>query len=142
MLQVLALQYITAMNKWGIMPRISRRDLIASGLALSTSSLIARSAWAGTAGMLNSDPLVDITKPGPAIAPREELLFDHGWKFKLGNGNDPSKDMGFGFGQAQFAHMGIFEVAKARFDDSDWRTLDLPHDWAVELPFVRDDAGT
>ena len=142
MLQVLALQYITAMNKWGIMPRISRRDLIASGLALSTSSLIARSAWAGTAGMLNSDPLVDITKPGPAIAPREELLFDHRWKFKLGNGNDPSKDMGFGFGQAQFAHMGIFEVAKARFDDSDWRTLDLPHDWAVELPFVRDDAGT
>src|ERR1035437_5949178 len=130
------------MNKWGIMPRISSRDLIASGLALSTSSLIARSAWAGTAGMLNSDPLVDITKPGPAIAPREELLFDHRWKFKLGNGNDPSKDMGFGFGQAQFAHMGIFEVAKARFDDSDWRTLNLPHDWAVELPFVHDDAGT
>ena len=29
--------------------------------------------------------------------------------------------------------------AKAKFDDSKWRTLNLPHDWAVELPFVRDD---
>ena len=106
------------------MPRISRRDLIHSGLALSTSSLIARSAWAGTAGMLGSDTPVVSANPVPAIAPREELLFDNGWKFKFGNGNDPSKDMGFGFGQAQFAHMGIFEVAKARFNDSDWRALD------------------
>ena len=24
----------------------------------------------------------------------------------------------------------------ARFNDSTWRTLNVPHDWAVELPFV------
>ena len=24
------------------------------------------------------------------------------------------------------------------FDDSDWRSLDLPHDWAIELPFTND----
>ena len=29
--------------------------------------------------------------------------------------------------------------AKGKFDDSKWRTLNLPHDWAVELPFVHDD---
>ena len=29
--------------------------------------------------------------------------------------------------------------AKAKFDDSKWRALNLPHDWAVELPFVRDE---
>ena len=125
-----------------LMPRISRRDLIASGLALSTSALIGRSAWAGAADPLGSDIPVGSMKPVPAVAPREQSLFDNGWKFKFGNGTDPSKDMAFGFGQAQFAHMGIFAVAKARFDDSDWRTLNLPHDWAVELPFVHDDAGT
>jgi beta-galactosidase len=27
----------------------------------------------------------------------------------------------------------------ARYDDSDWRELDLPHDWAVEGPFDRDE---
>jgi hypothetical protein len=29
--------------------------------------------------------------------------------------------------------------ATAGFDDSKWRTLNLPHDWAVELPFVHDE---
>ena len=38
-------------------------------------------------------------------------LFDFDWKFMLG---DPS------------------EASSAGFDDSDWRTLDLPHDWSVE----------
>ena len=38
-------------------------------------------------------------------------LFDFDWKFMLG---DPS------------------EASSAGFDDSGWRTLDLPHDWSVE----------
>ena len=33
-------------------------------------------------------------------------------------------------------HLGDVEGAeKADFDDSKWRTLDLPHDWSIELPF-------
>ncbi len=74
-----------------------------------------------------------------AVAPREHLLFDFGWKFTFGNGADPAKDLGFGNGQGDFAKTGDFEFAKAKFDDSKWRTLSLPHDWAVELPFVRDE---
>ncbi len=57
----------------------------------------------------------------------------------MGNGADPAKDLGFGNGQGDFAKTGEFEFAKAKFDDSKWRTLNLPHDWAVELPFVRDE---
>jgi hypothetical protein len=35
---------------------------------------------------------------------------------------------------------GAFGTAiDPRFRDSAWRTLDLPHDWAVELPFVNVD---
>ena len=51
----------------------------------------------------------------------------------------PPSDLNFGFGQGDFAKTGDFEFAKARFDDSKWRALNLPHDWAVELPFVHDE---
>jgi beta-galactosidase len=121
------------------MPQISRRDLLASGLAVSASSLIARSAWARTATALAESQSSGSAGALRAIAPREQLLFDFGWKFTFGNGEDPTKDLGFGYGQGDFAKTGDFEFAKARFDDSKWRTLDLPHDWAVELPFVHDD---
>ncbi len=73
------------------MSRISRRDLLCSGLALSTSSLMARSAWARTAAMFSpalgtADPQAagqdSASGAAPAaIAPREQLLFDFGWKF-------------------------------------------------------------
>jgi beta-galactosidase len=75
-----------------------------------------------------------------AVAPREQLLFDFGWKFQFGHSADPARDLGFGYGQGDFAKTGEFGFAKAKFDDSKWRTLNLPHDWAVELPFVRDEA--
>ena len=118
---------------------ITRRDLLTSGIALSASSLLAQTSL-----------LRNLTLPGkavlglshPAISPREQLLFDFGWRFTLGNGIDPSKDLGFGFGQSDFSKTGDFKFANAGFDDSAWRKLDLPHDWAVELPFVHDDAGS
>jgi beta-galactosidase len=121
------------------MPRISRRDLLSSGLALSASSLLSRSAWARAAALPGGDAPEGSAAAVPAVAPREQLLFDFGWKFTFGHGSDPSRDLGFGFGQGDFAKTDNFEFAKAKFDDSKWRTLDLPHDWAVELPFVRDD---
>src|ERR1039457_6861371 len=37
---------------------------------------------------------------------------------------------------------GNFRFAQPKFDDSQWRPLNLPHDWAVELPFVNDPALT
>jgi beta-galactosidase len=74
-----------------------------------------------------------------AVAPREQLLFDFDWKFQFGHGTDPARDLGFGTGQGDFAKTGDFAFSKAKFDDSKWRTLNLPHDWAVELPFVRDE---
>ena len=119
------------------MPGISRRDLIASGLALSTTSALARSAWGRAAAALANSSSGSAAAI-PAMAPREQLLFDFGWKFTFGNGIDPAKDLGFGFDQGDFAKTGDFEFAKAGFDDSKWRGLNLPHDWAVELPFVRD----
>jgi len=121
------------------MPFVSRRDLLSSGFALSASSLFSRSAWGRTASMLANSADAAPVRALAAVAPREHLLFDFGWKFTFGHGSDPARDLNFGYGQGDFAKTGDFEFAKGKFDDSKWRTLNLPHDWAVELPFVRDD---
>jgi beta-galactosidase len=100
---------------------------------------MARSAWGRTAALLAGYPEAASAEALAAIAPREQLLFDFGWKFQFGHGTDPARDLGLGNGQGDFAKTGDFGFAKAKFDDSKWRTLNLPHDWAVELPFVNDD---
>ena len=121
------------------MPAITRRDLLYSGVALSASSLLARSAWGRTAELLGGDSGPASAEALAAVAPREQLLFDFGWKFQFGHSTDPARDLGFGNDQGDFAKTGEFKFSKAKFDDSKWRSLDLPHDWAVELPFVRDE---
>ena len=121
------------------MSGISRRNLLSSGLALSAATLTSRTAWGRTAALLADYPQAASAEAISAVAPREHLLFDFGWKFTFGNDADPAKDLNFGYGQDDFAKTGDFKFAKAGFDDSKWRSLDLPHDWAVELPFVHDD---
>ena len=122
------------------MTRISRRDVLSSGLAISASSLLAKSAWARTAALLSRDAAAAGPGGAAAMAPREQFLFDFGWKFMFGNGSDPARDLGFGNKMEDFAKTGEFKFAQMGFDDSKWRALNLPHDWAVELPFVWDDA--
>jgi len=114
---------------------VSRRDLLRSGFALSVSSLL--SIHADRAHLLLARSGVHAQSPA-TIAPRERLLFDFDWKFQFGHGTDPARDLGFGKDQGDFSKTGDFEFANGKFDDSKWRALNLPHDWAVELPFVRD----
>lgn len=120
------------------MSPISRRSVLRSGLALSASSLVSRAAWARATALLagRDDTAAAVL---PAVAPRQKLLFDFDWKFQFGNSNDPAKDLGFGADQGDFAKTGDFNFAKVGYDDSKWRSLNLPHDWAVELPFVWDE---
>jgi beta-galactosidase len=59
--------------------------------------------------------------------PRERLLMDFGWRFHLGN------DWGIGYSLSKAA-MGT-GPASVEFSDASWRRVNLPHDWAVELPF-------
>src|ERR1700744_2784646 len=69
-------------------------------------------------------------------SPREKILMDFDWRFALGHATDVDKD--FGFGETYFfnAKAGATDgPAAERFDDRGWRSVDLPHDWAVELPF-------
>jgi beta-galactosidase len=116
------------------MPSLTRRDLLRSGVALSASSLVA-----GRAQVLLARYPFPAPESSATVSPRERLLFDFAWKFFQGHGSDPLRDLGFGMGQGDFAKSGSFEFATEKFDDSKWRSLDLPHDWAVELPFIRDE---
>jgi beta-galactosidase len=121
------------------MSKITRRDLLSTGLALSASTLATRSAWARVAAAFGDETSSPSAVALPAVAPRERQLFDFGWRFTFGSGDDPAKDLGFGMGEGDFAKTGEFEFAKLKFDDSKWRELNVPHDWAVELPFVHDE---
>jgi beta-galactosidase len=121
------------------MPRITRRTLLGSGIALSTSSLVDHSALASV--LRPESEQASPPAPAGVAGQRERLLFDFGWKFTMGHGADPTKDLNFGYGQGDFSKTGTFAFAKVGWDDSAWRGLNLPHDWAVELPFEHDDSG-
>ncbi len=60
-------------------------------------------------------------------SPREHLSLDANWKFHLGDDwpNALRLDKAGASGGP----------ASEKFSDTAWRTLDLPHDWAIELPF-------
>ena len=67
---------------------------------------------------------------------RERLNFDDGWKFHLGHAADPHQDFNYSIGNI-FAKTGEAANTCIRmdFDDRDWTPVQLPHDWAVGLPF-------
>ncbi len=67
---------------------------------------------------------------------REQLSLDRGWRFHLGHGSSPAQDFGYGTGAA-FAKAGdAVGAARPDFNDSTWRVVNVPHDWAVDLDFV------
>jgi beta-galactosidase len=81
------------------------------------------------------------TNAAPA---RERLLMDFNWRFAFGNANDPAKDFDPAnnfFSYLAKAGNGV-GAAAANFDDRGWRVLNLPHDWAVELPFSQRGSGS
>lgn len=68
-----------------------------------------------------------VARLGAAESPREHLSLDANWKFHLGDEWPDAlhlENSGTGSGPAG-----------ERFPDSYWRVVNLPHDWAVELPF-------
>jgi len=71
---------------------------------------------------------------------RRKLCMDDNWKFHFGHAADPENDFGFGLENiySKTGNAGKTAISKT-FDDSNWRILDLPHDWAVELPFQESD---
>jgi beta-galactosidase len=128
------------------MKKISRRDVLKTSLlspaVVATVQVIGPLKFAGhsvsdLSGRVSAPASLASPTPG---AGRERLLLDFGWHFRFGHADDPARDFGFGSGSAgNFQKTGNFmPAASPSFDDADWRSVDLPHDWAVELPFKND----
>ncbi|HEY3839714.1 MAG TPA: beta-galactosidase GalA [Bryobacteraceae bacterium] len=113
--------------------QLTRRDLIKGGIAV--------------AGVSPATPQTNTTTrsneaPGPPPPGRERLLLDFGWRFHLGNADKAAEDFNLGTNAETFAKSGnlggSIKPAAANYDDSGWTKVDLPHDWAVDLPFHED----
>src|SRR5579872_32161 len=69
----------------------------------------------------------------------EVVQFDSGWKFHFGDAASPQNDFGYG-AHADFAKAGSGPApTRSDFNDRDWQPVNLPHDWAVDLPVVNSD---
>jgi beta-galactosidase len=114
----------------------TRRDLLKSGIAAS-AAVAEQGAAAGPGGAPQAQAdAKGAAPPQAAGGGRERLLLDSGWRFHLGHADDPTKDFGFGSNTGAFAKSGnLVQPSRANFDDSSWQKADLPHDWAIELPF-------
>ena len=68
---------------------------------------------------------------------RKHINFDEDWKFHLGNASDPHRDFNYGIGNI-LAKTGDADhtCITMDFDDRSWTPVQLPHDWAVGLPFA------
>ena len=71
---------------------------------------------------------------------RERILLDENWQFAFGDASSPAKD--FGCGTEYFNYLtkaaSIHNEGpySPKFDASDWKSVDLPHDWVVDLPYA------
>ena len=128
------------------MKPVSRRDMLKAGLLVPAAAAAHGLGPIGAAAIqaAQEDPASlpigeapESAKPGTG---RERLLLDFGWRFHFGNANDPPKTLDWERKLGIFRRQEISLVPAVAFDDSDWRGVDLPHDWAVELPFQNDPA--
>ncbi|MGD9636067.1 MAG: beta-galactosidase GalA [Pirellulales bacterium] len=75
--------------------------------------------------------------PATASQSRERLSLDRGWLFHLGDIPFPElKGQTASYENAKAGR--AWGAAAPDADDSEWRTLDLPHDWAIEGTVDRD----
>ncbi|MGO8814719.1 MAG: beta-galactosidase GalA [Terriglobia bacterium] len=120
------------MSKW------TRRDFLKSSVA-AAAGVPAVPSNGAAAGGGNVPIAATSTAAGGVASSRERLLLDFGWRFHLGHADDPARDFGYGLGRTYMKTGDLFLPSHPDFDDSGWCGIDLPHDWAVELPFVQDD---
>jgi beta-galactosidase len=65
---------------------------------------------------------------------RERLSLDRNWRFSLGHAADASRDFDFVRDRSLVKAGEARGAAGREFDDCKWRVVNIPHDWAIELP--------
>src|SRR5690242_12278877 len=86
--------------------------------------IIVTNGWSQTKQTFNAD----------SISLPQRLSMDFGWKFRLGD------DLNF---EENLINAGVNKgPAGINFNDDGWRTVNIPHDWAAELPFDKKADGS
>ena len=65
---------------------------------------------------------------------RQRLSLDRDWRFALGHAAHPALDFEFARDRSLVKAGEARGAAGTKFDDSSWRAINVPHDWAIELP--------
>jgi len=116
---------------------MTRRDLLKTSLSVPAAVAAAETAFSEEAQAQAQTP-AGAGAPSGSGGGRERLLLDFGWRFHFGHASDMARDFDF---RGNFSKTGNFgAVSTLVFDDSDWKAVDLPHDWAIDLPFQNDPA--
>ncbi|MGO9114360.1 MAG: hypothetical protein ACLP9L_34525 [Thermoguttaceae bacterium] len=90
----------------------------------------------GALALAFSSPNAEAQTSTAAVPVRQRLSLDRGWLFHEGDIPFPViKGHQFSYNNAKAGQ--AWGAAAPNFDDSAWKTVDLPHDWAVEQPFDR-----
>ncbi len=97
-------------------------------------SFLSPLGWLVVAALVSGLCLTSPAARAESAMVRQRLLLDFGWKFRLGD------DWGTGENLAKAGSSS--GPAATSFNDATWRTVNLPHDWGVELPFDRNADGS
>ena len=110
------------------LPAFNRREAIATALA-GTAIL---------AGAIASNEAHAQDHAEAGSTARRTVRLDDDWRFHLGHAADLERDFGFGRNQRTYAKPGkdTSPAAMPGFDDGQWQPVQVPHDWAVDLPFA------
>jgi beta-galactosidase len=73
-----------------------------------------------------------------SVIAQEKISLDEDWKFHFGHAANVEKD--FDYSKTALLHKSnvyATTIVHPKFIDSTWQKIDIPHDWVVELPFVK-----
>jgi beta-galactosidase len=72
------------------------------------------------------------------VMAQEKISLDEDWKFHFGHAANVEKD--FDYSKTALLHKSnvyATTIVHTKFIDSTWQKINVPHDWLVELPFVK-----
>ncbi len=67
---------------------------------------------------------------------REKISMDRNWKFHFGDASETQNDFNYNLNYNLSKAGSGKSTISPNFNDTPWRSLNLPHDWAVEQDFV------
>jgi len=119
---------------------MNRREFLASTAAATALSPLPAAAQRPERPVGDAFPMpqprAQLDRPYP-LEESGRLLLDRGWRFHLGD--IPMPEISGHQASYENAKAGMSHGAAAlSFDDSEWREVDLPHDWAIEAPVDRE----